>query len=48
MALSSVLILTVGHNSTPRCTCVLCMTISRSDTIGHDGISVCVCDREGG
>ncbi len=52
MTLSSILILTVGHDSTPKCTCVLCMTISRSDTIDHDSISVficvCVCVLQGG
>ena len=45
MTLSSVLILTVGHDNTPKCVCVLCMTLSNTLilTVGHDSKNVCVC-----
>ena len=32
MTLFRVLMLTVGHDSTPKCICMLCMTVSRSNT----------------
>ena len=45
MTLLSVLILTVGHDSTPKCVHMLCMTLSSILilTVGHDNIIKCVC-----
>ena len=45
MTLSSVLILTMGHDSTPKCVYMLCMTLSSVLilTVGHDSIARCVC-----
>ena len=45
MTLSSVMILTVGHDSTPKCVHMLCMTLSSVLilTVGHDSIARCVC-----
>ena len=47
MTLSSILILTVGHDSTPKCVCMLCMTLSSVLilTVGRDSIARCVCVR---
>ena len=44
MTLSSVLILTVGHDSTPKCVHMLCMTLSSVLilTVGHDSTPKCV------
>ncbi len=46
MILFRVLILTVGHDNTPKCMCMLCMTLFRVLvlTVGHDSLlCVCVC-----
>ena len=46
MTLFRVLMLTVGHDSTPKCICMLCMTLFRVLilTVGHDSLMcVCVC-----
>ena len=45
MTLFHVQMLTVGHDSTPRCICMLCMTLLRVliASVGHDSQSVCLC-----
>ena len=46
MTLFRVLMLTVGHDNTPKCMCMLCMTLFRvlMLTVGHDSLMcVCVC-----
>ena len=46
MTLFCILMLTVGHDNTPRCMCVLCLTLFRVLilTVGHDSLTcVCVC-----
>ena len=47
MTLSSVLILTVGHDSTPKCVYMLCMTLSsvliQLVMTALLGVCVCVC-----
>ena len=44
VVLFRVLMLTVGHDSTPRCMCMLCMTVSRSDCLQWVMTAkVCVC-----
>ena len=45
MTLLSILILTVGHNSTPKCVCMLCMILSSILilTVGHDSTPKCAC-----
>ena len=46
MTLFHILMLTVGHDSTPKCMCMLCMTLFRVLilAVGHDSL-ICVCVR---